>query len=314
MARVDWREVWARLVANHHGLIRRLLLSGVLLLPAVAVIVYQTWRGWDQLRSYQWEVQPWLWAFGFLGYSLSLVCLLVAWNYLMGRLARVTRFHTNSRLYLISGLSKHLPGCIWYMTSRTLLYQEEEVPAPVSLAGSALELTLIATSGVITYLLTLPFAGDSLQGWLRILVGLALLLVGATFVQPAVFNRIFGFFLRRMGSQTLVQVSYRDILPVIPLYLAAWAIGGGWLYAMISSVYELPVQTLPTVLNIWSASGTLTLLLSAFLFGVGSREVTLSLLLGFIMPQPIAIVVTLLFGLMMTVGELVWVGIFALWK
>jgi hypothetical protein len=302
------------LSANQHGLIRRLLLSGVLLIPALAIVVYQTWRGWDQLVSYQWELDPKHWAFGFLGYSISLVFLLIAWNYLMGRLGGVKQFRTNSRLYLVSGLSKRLPGCIWYMTSRTLLYQEEGVPAPVSLAGSALELTLMATSGVVTYFLTLPFAGDFLQGGLRIVVGIALLLVGATILQPAVFNRIFGFFLRLMGSQTRVEVSYRDILPVMPLYLAAWAIGGAWLYAMISSVYQLPLETLPTIMNIWAATGTLTMLLSAILFGVGTREVALSLFLGFVIPQPIAIIVTILFGLMMTVGEFVWVGIFLLWK
>jgi len=313
MPKVDWKRLSQWLTdRKDRSLARRALLTLLLVGPALAFIAYQTWTNWGQLRSYQWEVRPWLWGLGFLGYSAALTCLLVAWSYLIGRLGGKARFRTNARVYCLSGLSKRIPGFIWYMAGRALLYREEGVPASISVIASALELALTATVGLLTFFLMLPFVGNLPQQDTLLIVAVALLAVGAVILQPAIFNRIVGFFLRRLGSQAQVRVTYRDILPTVPLYLLAWAIGGGMLYVVIQSVYQLPLEMLPSIIGIWAASGTLTMLLSSFLFGMGVREVTLSLLLTVLLPQPMAVVVALLFGLIFVLSELAWAGIFAL--
>ncbi len=320
-----WRKRWARLkewaAARQQSRLWRVLLMGALVVPALAVIAYQTWRNWEQLRSYTWEVRPGLWAVGFGAYSVALLCELVAWNVLMGRLGGVRHFRTNGRLYCVSNLSKRLPGVVWYLAGRAMLYREEGVPAAVALSGSALELALVAATGPIAYFLALPWAAVSgfqgtgaavrPPGWM-LPAAIAALVLGGVVLQPPIFNRVAAFFLRRMGSPTRVAVGYRDILPLVPLYLVAWAMGGVLLYVVARSLYPLPLGALSATLGLWAVSGTLTLLISIFLFGTGVREVTLSFLLMWLMPQPLPVVVALLFGLIVTLAELAWTAAFAL--
>ncbi len=312
------RSLWNRLerwsLGGGRSPWRRALLSLLLLGPALAFIAYQTWRNWEQLRQYEWQVRPAFWALAFAGYTVALFCLLAGWNRIMGRLGGVTHFRKNARLYLLSGLSKRLPGFVWYMLSRALLYKDEGVPAPVSLAGSALELALLMTSGLLAYFLILPFLGQAFLEGPRLLLLLALLLLGAVLLQPAVFNRILRFFLRRLGSSVQVEVTYRDLWPLLPLYLFAWGVGGIVLYVTARSVYPLPLVALPTTMSIWAAAGTLALGISSFLIGTGVREITLTFFLTAVLPQPLAVVVALLFWLLYVLFELTWTGLVSLWR
>jgi len=313
MLRTLWHRLNGWIAGGQRPLLRRALLSAVLVVPALAFIAYQTWRNWEQLRTYAWQVRPGLWALAFLIYSLSLNVELAAWNRIMGRLGGRANFRLNARLYCVSNLSKRLPGVVWYLAGRALLYREEGVPAPVALAGSALELAMMAATGPVVYFVVVPFAGGVLRGWM-LLAAVGALVGGALVLQPAVFNRLVAFFLRRMGSPAQIEVSYRDILPLVPFYLAAWGLGGPMLYTVIGSVYPLPLAALPAVTSIWVASGTLTLVIGTLLLGFGVREVALSLLLTAVMPQPLPVVVALLFALILVVCELIWTALYSLWR
>ena len=311
------RSLWNRLnqwlSGGHRALLRRALLSALLVVPALAFITYQTWRNWEQLRAYNWQVRPELWALAFLGYAVALNLELVAWNRMMGRLAGLTNFRRNARLYCVSNLSKRLPGVVWYLAGRALLYREQGVPAAATRTGSALELALLVATGPVVYFGVLPFTGGVLRGWM-LLVAVGALVVGAVVLQPAIFNRIVNFFRRRMGSSAQITVAYRDVLPLVPLYLLAWGIGGPVLYVVACSIHPLPLAALPAITSIWVASGTLTLLFGTFLLGFGVREVALSLLLATVLPQPLPVIVALLFGLILVVSELIWTAIFVLWR
>jgi len=309
------RSLWNRLnqwlSGGKKSLLRRALLTAVFVVPALAFIAYQTWRNWEQLRTYTWNLRPELWVLAFGGYTVALNIELIAWNRIMARLGGMASFRRNARLYCVSNLSKRLPGVVWYLAGRALLYREEGVSASATLAGSALELAMMAATGPVVYFGVLPFTGGVLRGWM-LLAALGALIGGAVVLQPAIFNRIVAFFLRRLGSSAHIQVTYRDVLPLVPLYLVAWGIGGPVLYVVTYSIHPLPLATLPLLTSIWVASGTLTLLIGTFLLGFGVREVALSLLLTSVMPQPLPVIVALLFGLILVVSELVWTGIYSL--
>jgi hypothetical protein len=308
-----WNRLTTWMAGDRKSLLRRVLLSAVFVVPALVFIAYQTWRNWEQLRSYTWKLRPEFWALAFLAYSVVLNIELLAWNRMMGRLGGVSRFFTNARLYCISNLSKRLPGVVWYLAGRALLYREEGVPASVTLTGSALEFALMTATGPVVYLAALPWSSGVPSSWIY-LAGAGALVAMAIVLQPAIFNRITAFVLRRLGSTAQLQVTYRDVLPLVPLYLAAWLVSGVVVYAVACSVYPLPLAALPTTIGIWAACGTLTLLISTFLLGFGMREVTLSLLLTVVMPQPMPVIVALVFGLLMVLFELSWTAIFALWR
>jgi hypothetical protein len=288
----------------------RPLLTFLLLAPAVAIIAYNTYRNWGTLRQYSWEPRYGLWGAALLVYALAFLSVSWGWNHLMGRVARFSRFRSNARIYSLSNLPRRVPGPFWYMLGRVHLYQAEGVPASDTLAGTALEIILLATTGIGTYFLAQPFSAS--RDVLRLGVALGLLIGALVALQPAVFNRVARYLLRRLGSEAHIEITYRGLLVPGLAYLAGWVLTGMSLYLVVLSLYPLPWTGIPEIIGAWAASGTVGLLASLFLLGIGAREVALSFLLAASMPTPMAVIVAILFWFLLTIGEVAWAGVFAL--
>lgn len=289
----------------------RFLLTALLIVPALAFIGYRSARNWDQIRDYRWTFHPGFAALALAGYVLALLCVLWAWNRLMGRLAGFTNLGENARILCLSNLPKRIPGSIWYMAGRAYLYGQHGVAVSATLTAMALEIALTTVAGLVTYLLTLPLVAGAGTP-LRLGIALGLLLLLGIGLQPALFNRALAFLLRKLGSQTQIRIDYRDLGIPLLIYVLAWCVGGATLYATIRAIYPLSWPQLPAVVGTWAASGAIGLLASTFLFGFGVREVALSVLLAALMPQPLAVGVAILFWFLLTIGDLISAGVLAL--
>ena len=288
----------------------RALGTALLVLPAVGYIAYRMVQNWEQVRASPWSFQPVYLMPVFLGYLLALFAVLWAWNHIVGQLTPLRRFALNARLYCLSNLSRHLPGAIWYMAGRAFLYSQVGVPPSHTLAAIALEVLLTTTAGLLTYLLSLLWIGSPGAVPLRLGLALGLLALALGFLQPPLFNRILTFFLRRFGSREEMRITYRTLLPPLLAYLLAWTFGGATLYALIRFIYASPPwQEIPGVIGIWAAAGTIGLLASTFLLGLGVREVALGTLLLALLPEERAIAVAVLFWFLLTGGDLATAGL-----
>ncbi len=306
-----------RLLEKGSKLIRergvRLLLTALLVLPAIAYIAYRSYRNWDAIRSYPWTLQPLFGGLALLGYILAMLCVLLAWNLLMRRLAHMDDLRENSRIYCLSLLPRYIPGSVWYMAGRAYLYRQAGVAPSLTLTGTALEIILTAVAGLLTYLTTLPLPGPARPAPLQFGLALGLLVLLVLIVQPAIFNRVLAFLLRRLGSRTTVHLRYRDLVLPALMYIPAWWIGGATLYATIRAIsYPLPASALAAIVGIWAVSSTTGMLASTFLFGLGIREVTVSVLLAALMPQPIAVVVAILYWFLLAGCDMTLAGAFLL--
>ncbi len=299
-----------RLPAYLRGRTGRALGTSLLVLPAVGYIVYRMVQNWEQVRTSPWSFRPGYLVLALLGYLLALGGVLWAWNYIIGKVSPLRRFAQNARFYCLSNLPRHIPGAIWYMAGRTFLYGQAGVPPSRTLAAIALEVLLTTVAGLLTYLFSLSLAGSLGGAPLRLGLALGLLALALGVLQPPLFNRILAFFLRRFGGREEVRITYRALLPPLLAYLLAWTLGGATLYAVILSVYEpLPWQEIPAVIGIWAAAGTIGLLASTFLLGLGVREVALGTLLLALLPEERAIAVAVLFWFLLTGGDLATAGL-----
>lgn len=303
-----WQFLWEWIQRNNRTL--RIALAVLLLVPPIAVIAYRTWQNWYLLEGYIWRWQGEMWALALLGYSAGLFALLWAWDRTVKHLGATSGFLRNSRIYCLTNLSKRIPGPIWYIVGRVHFYRIGGERASVALIATVLENLLLALSGVLVYLLTLPFSGRVGPLHMGIAAGIFLLAVLALY--PPFFNRAFNFLLRRVGSDTRVEVSYALLIPLLLIYLAAWIFPGLGLGALTASLYPPPENFWPDILAAWAFSGTVGLIIANLALGVGVREVTLSFLLANSVPQPIAVLAAVLFWVVVTAGELLWAGVFAL--
>jgi hypothetical protein len=204
----------------------------------------------------------------------------------------------------VSNLARRLPGVLWHVTGRLLLYQECQASSAVVSVASALELVLTGLSALLVGLLTWPGAErfSVLRGWAGAACALGL---------AAAHPRVLNWLLRKLGADasTRPPLRFRQVLAWLALYGLVWVIGGIVLYAVVATTYDLPITLMSRVVGAWSLSGIVSVLTAVLPVGMGLRELTLSLLLAQFVPQGVAVVGAIAARLLLTFYELIWAQI-----
>lgn len=302
------RALWQRIYSfTRHSTLRGII-GGLVIAVSFSYLGYVLARNWDELVTYGWRVEYKQIALAFIYYSAALTFAILGWSRIMDRMTRATSPYRHLKYYLYSNLFQRLPAPLLYLFSRVYLYEQEGIIKSVTMTVSLLEWTLIVLSGIIVYLLTLPFV--SLQpAWYSSLWPLSVVLViGILVIHPRSIRFVF-----RLFGQKEAHLSFRygDIVIWLVIYSLVWIGGGLMLYAVINSIYTLPLTHLPTVIGIWVLSGLVTTLVFATSAGLGLKEATLGVLLSHLMPPSLAVITALLMRVCLILFAIFW-GIVAL--
>ena len=303
-----WARANVEAALGNRGL-KRLIVVVVLGL-SFSFMGYLVYRNWQELGAYRqhWQMHYPLIILAFFLYPTGLVPNVVGWHVLMKRLGGLTRFKANAQIYCYSCLPKQLPGGMWHIAGRAYLNQEQGIRTSVTLLGSSVEWVLLIASGLLVYLLSclIPSsAGDRAAG-LDPGVALALLAPLLIVLCPPVFNRLVRWLLTKLRRPTPPPLDLCDLFVLLGIYVVAWAMGGVVLYVLGQALVPLSPAALPAVIGAWGGAGAIGFVAAYFLQGLGIRDVTLALLLSNLMPLSAAAVVSILFRLLITVGEIVW--------
>jgi len=295
------RHRWARLALG-------LLVVGFPLLLLAGIIA----GNWGQLTSYTWRLRPLPLVLSLALYVAGVGLGVLEWSLIMGRLAGVRSLRKNAKIYSYSTLAKHLPGIYWYVAGRMLLYDAEGVAKATTAAGAALELASTILSGLLVYMLSLPFClGNYLAGlpaiWRSGYLGLLIAILGVVLLRPSLVSTVLSRLARFLGRQEVsVTFGTRDTLTWLALHSLAWVVGGVVLYLLITALQPFPWMSLPATINMTAAAGLVGIVAFIFPSGLGIREITLAYLLSFYVPLPVAAILALLFRLWVVVGDLLW--------
>jgi hypothetical protein len=123
-------------------------------------------------------------------------------------------------------------------------------------------------------------------------------------------NRLLPYFLRRRGISEIPQIQQRRLIVTLLLMFIAWFGGGLILFVLAQSIYPLGWEMLPAMIGAWGAAGAISLTIGIGIQGLGIREITLGGLLSLLMPPIFAIILAILFRLVLTAGEFLWVMLF----
>ena len=318
-ARLKSAWAWVRAnveAASQNRWLKRLTVTAVLVL-SFSFMGYLVYRNWQQLEAYRqyWRMHYPMILLAFALYPTGLVPNVVGWHVLMKRLGGLSSFRANAQIYCYSCLPKQLPGGVWHIAGRAYLNQEQGIQARVTLLGSSVEWVLLIASGLLVYLLSglvqipaggMPSTGGDRATGLNPGVALALLAPLLIVLCPPVFNRLVSWLLTRLRRPKLPPLGLSDLLVLLGIYVVAWTMGGVVLYVLSQAIVPLSPAALPAVIGAWGGAGAIGFFAAYFLQGLGIRDVTLALLLSNLMPLSAAVVVSILFRLLITVGEIVW--------
>ena len=278
-----------------HGAVQRALRVGIVgtFVLFVGLTVY---RNWTELQTYDWQADFRYLLYAGLGYPLAYLPTIWCWHRIIGRICGFSNARINTHIFSLTSLGRYVPGAIWHIAGRAYWYQEHGVHGSQVVIGSIWETVVYVTSALLMF---------TLMGWRQMrLVGMATILLAI--LLPVALDRLIALTWRRLGLPPPPTMRPLDILVLYGLLGIAWAGGGLLLWWVTNAIYPLGASALPSVIGIWGLTGAIGIIAGFLVGGLGIRELTLSALLGQLIPMPVAIVVALAFRLALTASEGVW--------
>ncbi|HWQ83990.1 MAG TPA: hypothetical protein VN363_05455 [Anaerolineales bacterium] len=270
------------------------------------VLGYAIWRDWSVIRSFEWGFNPLNLLAYVIFHTISLGCMFAGWHLTMKRLAGRSNLRTDFRIYSLSLLARHIPLPIWFVGSRVVLYQAEDIPPSIPLTATALEHALLAFGGVVCYLSLLPwYAYTQRIPWI-IPVSLLVFFLAVFFIRPGLLidliNKIQNY---RHKPNLDVVISRRDLTIWGLLYLAPWFLDGIGFYFALTTFLPLPNQVV-SFIGISTVSTLVAMLTMILPAGFGLKELTMGAMLGTWLPVSAGIVLSLVYRLLITLVETFW--------
>lgn len=249
--------------------------------------------------------------------------LLVAlgWGFILRALGQKVSHGEIIRVYYLSELAKYIPGKIWTAVGRVMMLEKKGVPRLITLASVGVMLIILAVSGVLVALATLPLwpslevAGDS-----RLVILLvALVPIGLVALHPRIFQPVLNWFLRQVEQVEMrVNLRYSSILMLVLYWCGLWLIKGTATYFLLTilpgnifAAHPLPSYSWLLFSGIMAVSwilGTISPLTPA---GLGIAELSIVVLLEslFSIPAGYGTIFAVFIRIWSVIAELICVGI-----
>jgi hypothetical protein len=263
-------------------------------------------KDWKTILTYNWQLHWVDLVIMALFHTLALGSMFLAWHFTMRRLVNQDHWRRNFRIFSVSMLARRIPVPVWYVGSRVYLYRETQVSTSIVLTATILEIALIALSGVLCYVLLLPwYTYTSLFPW-QILAGISGVVTLALLIRPALFIELINLVLHWFKKGPIIaEITRRDLLLWTLLYLATWFLDGLGLYYTVSAFLSVP-PPLPSVIGVSTISALVGLATMALPGGFGLKEITMGALLGSWIPVTAGIVISIIYRLLQTIIETLW--------
>lgn len=231
-------------------------------------------------------------------YLVDLAIFIWGWAAIMAGMGGRISLIRHARIFCLANAAKRLPGTLWYIGGRAALYSRAGIPSRAVVVASAVEGALIWLSGLA---IAVPFLMVALpdRRWVWLGVG-GLLLAGL--LNP----RTLQWILHRVTRDGAVStISLPQVYGWLLLYLAGWAVGGVLLFAILAIFQAPALNDLPSVIGAWAVAGTASMLTFFLPSGFGVTEVTITALLGRLVPAGVAVLAALSARVLITLLDVI---------
>jgi len=288
--------------------VKRIIKIGVIL-----IIFYflgkSLYRNWGQVDFMQLHFNiPILIASFFFLWTHFLLSVL-GWKLILDKLDVSLPFLKGIKIMFYSQLGKYLPGKIWTFTGRMYFCQKVGIPNSKTFISMVLELALTVLSGILIFLISLLLGSRfkmDINPFLLVTVAVVILMI----IHPKILVRLINFFLRWLKKEQIkIDLNFSQIFVLTAYYCIIWFCFGIAFYFLINSVTFIIPSKIPILTGSFAISSTIGVMALFAPAGLGVREGILAVLLNNFFPISLAILLSLLSRIWVSIGELVMVGI-----
>jgi hypothetical protein len=254
-----------------------------------------------------------------VGLVLSLVLLVVSlslsalvWQRIVFLFGVMPGYKQCFRITFVSSLGKYVPGKVWPYVTQVYLGQRVGIPRDVCLVSSVMFFLAYNFSGLLVFSASL-FYWETVPRYAvaaAFVISASCLLLLFSGRCLALFVGAAAYFLRRFRHEwdakgLSLSAPRRAVGAVMVILAADWIALAAGLYFLVNSFYPISLAEALVVCGTLVVSvifGVLSFFVPA---GLGVREGVQSWMLGNFMPLSIAIIISLVTRLWLTVGELI---------
>jgi len=291
--------------------VRRVLPVFFVVLAGTALI-YVVVQGRAALQAFDWHLSPAFLIVAVTCHAVSLGATYVVWRSLMTVLGSDLPGLVHFRVFFLSLAARKLPTPVWYLGTRSYLYRAYDISAQMVLRATGLEYGIAFLGGVWAMVLLLPLVRlPASANWVRsFALPTAILLTIVLIAKP---KALLELSLRLMpGKKTVRTVdtpSRWHILLWLSIYFAAWIVGGMGYYFTIRALVPSGGPSALNAVGIATVSTLLVLLNSVIPYGIGIQELSSTALLTTWFPASISLVIAVVYRIVQTMDDLLWITI-----
>ena len=275
-------------------------------LAALGVILF--FLGWAFRGAWQ-EAKPLFREADLREVAISILVLIayyllftVAWQRMLAAWGLRIPYIVALQAEMASILAKYIPGTVWIPAARVAALRRAGYRDTALVLGSMImEAGLSALAGITVFLVSLTTVGSSNAPVLPLLVLGLLAVVG---LHPRVFTPGVRWALRPFGASDLPPLPYPTLLGLFAFYCFTWLVGGTAVFFLMRSLGDNPsVSDIPYLGGVAAVSAIVAFLSLITPSGLGVREASMYALLLAVTTKGVALGVTVLNRLTITIVE-----------
>ena len=273
----------------------------------LSLIGYVIYLGWESRTELVYSLNNADWSQFSLVLPIYLATLILAstlWTIIMQTMDDSLSWWTHVCIYFVTLMTRRLPGTVWYIGGRLVLYKRLGVSGIKTATGSGIELIISFVANCMLAMLFLPF-GLGLSNYWFIPFGIVSLL-GLLILEPSTLSKI----MVKLKRPLLRPIERWRIVIWLFLRIVLVLVGGLMIFQTSKVFLPLTNETLFLVLGARAISGAASMLSFFLPSSFGIYDLTMITFLATIMPPSLATVVTVMVKLYTTVFEILFGLIF----
>jgi glycosyltransferase 2 family protein len=231
-------------------------------------------------------------------------CMMLAWRSILADIGSRLPLRAAARINFLAQLGKYLPGAVWAFAAQVELSHDYQVPRRRSLASVATSLVVMAGSGLVVALVTLPVTSPAVirhYWWVMCAVPLIVAVLC-----PPVLGRVLNRVLAVLRSQPLERMpTWPGLGRALAWNLAGWLLLGLQVWALMTGIAGPRASALLLAVGGYSLAFTAGMLLVVLPGGIGARELILIAALSAVLPHGTAVAVAVVARVVTTASDLI---------
>jgi hypothetical protein len=134
------------------------------LLLSLAFLAALVGGQWQELRAYQWTLQPGWLALSYVALAAAWLLELSVWRFILASLGGVLRWRRAAQTWFLAGIVRYIPGNIWQFLGMAELAADDGVSRITTLTSIVLHQILGTAAGIVLAAAYFAVAGQGL--WL----------------------------------------------------------------------------------------------------------------------------------------------------